>query len=83
MTLKGKIPIVKCRLKKHSGQWGNRDNYKEWFNAAWPAFLSLHGEDFEKRGVFKHYKQGTPGQKRDAIKKKIRQAFKSLAPQIG
>ncbi len=61
----------------------NRDNYKDWFNAAWPAFLSHYGKDFEKRGAFKNYKQGTPGQKRDAIKKKLRQAFRSLAPQIG
>jgi hypothetical protein len=62
----------------------SRDNYKEWFKAALPAFLSSYGEnDFEKRAVFKHYKNGTPGQKRDAIKKKIRQAFRSLAPQLG
>jgi hypothetical protein len=66
----------------------NRQNYKEWFKASWPFFRMRYGDDFENRKCFDHYwkspayknKSDARGLIRDAIKKKIKQAFRSIAP---
>jgi hypothetical protein len=66
----------------------NRQNYKQWFAASWPVFLARYRKDFENRTCFSDYWK-SPAYKnklharamiRDAIKKKIRQAFRSIAP---
>ena len=76
-----------------------RENYKEWFKASWPLFLSRYGKDFENRKCFAEYwkdesfLESVPGDKRrkrlvkgargwirDEIKKKTKQAFRSIAP---
>ena len=76
-----------------------RQNYKQWFEASWPLFLSRYKKDFEKRKCFAHYWQSeafmepdpsNPDKKhlissargdiRHAIKKQIKQAFRSIAP---
>ena len=79
----------------------NRGNYKQWFCAAWPLFISCYGENFESHDRFLHYwknevymepdptnprkkrlKKSARGDIRDAIKKKIRQAMRSIAPKV-
>ena len=65
-----------------------RQNYKEWFNEAWPYYIERHGKDYENKKQFSHYwknnaykgKSNARALIRDAIKKKIRQAFRSIAP---
>jgi hypothetical protein len=80
----------------------SRKNYAQWFEAAWPTFIGMHGKAFENGKRFAHYwrnaiyMESTPGSLRekrlksnaralirDAIKKKIKQGFRSIAPKIG
>lgn len=77
----------------------NRQNYRDWFKASWPLFLSRYRKDFENRKCFARYWENdafmepdpaNPNKKRltkraqgdirDAIKNKIKQAFRSIAP---
>jgi hypothetical protein len=76
----------------------SRKNYPQWFEAAWPAFLGRWKKDFENRKCFAGYwrsptyKEDTTSGKqlksnaraliRDAIKKKIKQSFRSIAPKV-
>jgi hypothetical protein len=66
----------------------DRNNYKEWFQAALPEFINFYGEDFENRKLFHSYWQhaaykSEPNARaliRRAIKTKLQQAFCSIAP---
>jgi DNA-binding GntR family transcriptional regulator len=69
----------------------NRTNYKQWFAAAKPAFIVLYSKDFENHPQFAHHWQNADaiskkerkkarGLIRREILKRIRQAFKSIAP---
>jgi hypothetical protein len=66
----------------------DRTNYKQWFEAAMPEFINVYGEDFENRKLFAGYWKNAAYKdepmaraliRRD-IKKKIQQAFRSIAP---
>ena len=66
----------------------SRQNYGDWSKASWPLFESRYGKDFENRKCFSEYwrsltykgKKNARALIRDAIKKKIKQAFRSIAP---
>jgi len=68
----------------------SRSNCVAWFKASWPLFLSRWKLDFENRKCFgkywanKAYQNGfgkpIRSRIRDAIKKNIKQAFRSIAP---
>jgi hypothetical protein len=66
----------------------DRKNYKEWFQAALPEFINFYGQDFEDRKPFRLYWQHAAYKNqsnaraliRRAIKTKIQQAFRSIAP---
>ena len=76
-----------------------RKNYAQWFKAAWPTFIAGHGKAFENHKHFASYwrspayQEDTPNGKqlkgnpraliRDAIKKKLKQSFRSIAPKVG
>lgn len=62
-----------------------RDNYKEWFEEAWALFLSRYGKDYENKNQFSDYWKNTAyrGKRsliRDAIRRNIKQSFKSISP---
>jgi len=66
----------------------NRQNYKEWFKAGLPLLQAEQSKDFENLKCFAHYwaspvykgKKNARALIRDAIKKKIKQALRSIAP---
>ena len=65
----------------------NRKNYVSWWQAAEPLFISLYGEKFEDHTRFAHhwksatYKDNPKPRAliKSAIKKQIKQAFRSIA----
>ncbi len=67
-----------------------RLNYKLWWKAFDPMFLNLYGDNFENHEVFKGYWKNSIYQNqpkaraliRRDIKKRIQQAFRSIAPKI-
>jgi hypothetical protein len=69
----------------------DRKNYAAWFKAAEPVFIGLYGKDFENHEHFAHIRRNAEqmsvkekkkqrGLVRREIRKRIRQAFKSIAP---
>jgi hypothetical protein len=66
----------------------DRTNYKQWYEAAMPEFVNFYGADFEDRKLFAGYwknaaykdKSKARALIRRDIKKKIQQAFRSIAP---
>ena len=67
-----------------------RSNFKEWWNALEPQFIHQYGGDFENHVSFAHYwrNEGYKGEPRARalirrdIKKKLKQAFHSIAPRV-
>jgi hypothetical protein len=66
----------------------SRNNYGEWFKAGMPEFINFCGEDFENHRIFAGYWKNAAYRdqnraraliRRD-IKKKLKQAFRSIAP---
>ena len=66
----------------------SRQNYSEWWKLGEPAFINRYGKNFEKHKDFSRYQKNAafkndPKAKakiRSAIKKQIKQAFRSIAP---
>jgi hypothetical protein len=66
----------------------SRQNYLDWWKLGEPAFISHHGRDFENHEVFsgfwknEAFKNDSKARAkiRSAIKKQIKQAFRSIAP---
>lgn len=66
----------------------SRQNFLEWWKLGEPIFIQLYGKDFENRKDFSGYwKNGAfkddlkaRAKIRSAIKKQIKQAFRSIAP---
>jgi hypothetical protein len=66
-----------------------RENYEKWWSFAEPLFLMYYGSDFENHEAFRRYGTGATykkipesdrrGRIRSDIKRRIKQAFKSIA----
>lgn len=71
----------------------NKKNYKQWFKASWPLFLSFYKKDFENRICFSKFvtiaekisvRSGKKlrGELRKYIRKRILAAFEQIAPKV-
>jgi hypothetical protein len=66
----------------------SRRNFLEWWNLGKPIFIHLYGKDFENHKDFSGYWKNKAfrddpkarAKIRSAIKKQIKQAFRSIAP---
>jgi len=68
----------------------SRQNYMEWWKLGEPAFINRYGKDYENHKEFSGYWKNKAfkddpkarAKIRSAIKKQIKQAFRSIAPKI-
>lgn len=71
----------------------NKKNYKQWFEASWPLFISYYGEEFQSHRRFSHLiasaekmsateKKKTRGILRRYIKKRLLSAFKQISAEV-